>query len=96
MRSLLLFFAIFFQPIVHDPIAAIDDEINKLKQGRIHARLEEDIAGREADRYAATNDWTHYRQAMQKQEHFRRQIRAYDARILALEKQKISLQTKKS
>lgn len=81
---------------VFDPIAAIDKEMADLKQARIYARLDADIAGREADRFAATGDWTHYREAMQRQAHNYRKIRAYDARILALEKQKIVLQMKKS
>lgn len=81
---------------VFDPIAAIDKEIAELKQARIYAHLDADIAGREADRYAATGDWTRYREAMQRQAHNYRKIRAYDARILTLEKQKIVLQMKKS
>lgn len=66
----------------------LDGQIKVYKQKRDHAKLKAEIAGRDADRLM-TLDWLGYRQSLERQEYFQKEMKAYDAKISELEKQKM-------
>jgi len=65
----------------------IDSKITEYKQARNQAKLRAEIASRDADRLM-TLDWLGYRQALDRQDYFEKQVKELDAKIAELEKQK--------
>lgn len=78
-----------------DAIAAIDQQIQNLKNERAQCQLTEAQASDQADQFLNSNDWMNYRQAVTQQTNMQYRMQEIDEQIAELQQKKQQMLNKK-